>query len=103
MSILESLNSWLPDGWTISHVIALEASWEVIIGNGEYVIVATGDEIEDALFIAADKTEDHANYTKRLFSLENYAYSAEPRPKVSLDGLGPQANPFPTIARRKLS
>ncbi len=45
------------EDWTISHLINLRPGWQVNLDDGQYVVVATGDTIDEALEAAADKID----------------------------------------------
>ena len=69
MSILDDLNSQLPNDWHLTHIIYLDPEWQVNISNDEYAITATGATIEDALIAAHEKTFNPSNHLGRLFDL----------------------------------
>lgn len=97
MPILPLIQSSLPEDWTLSNLINLSPGWQANICDGEYVIVATGDTIEDALANAANKTLDSRNYLGRLFSLPRID---DTPPKVDLSVLLGLAKPKGPPLRR---
>lgn len=69
MSIANDIQALLPPDWHISNLIFLEPDWQVNICDGEYVVIGTGNTIEEAIVTAATNTQDPAKYIGRLFSL----------------------------------
>ena len=64
--ILDSIELYLPAGWTLSNLIAFDAGWQANIKDTEHVAVGTGESIEEALLDAREKALAH-NYTGRLY------------------------------------
>jgi hypothetical protein len=69
----------VPHGWRITHMILLDPDWQVIIQDGEHVVVATGDDIEHAIDVAIEKVEC-GHYNGRLFHLK----PLDPLPKFDI-------------------
>lgn len=67
-TLLTQLNAPLPAGWRVTHLIDLEPMWQCNITNDEYVTLATGDTVEDAITNAAVKASNN-NFVGRLFHL----------------------------------
>lgn len=98
MTIANDLLALLPDDWHISNIINLDnASWQVNASNGEHVVVATGEEIEDACTIACHKI-DIGDFAGRLFYLERMkaveAPTAESKSLLQALGFKPKAQPI---------
>lgn len=97
MPLAVEMNSLLPEGWCIHNIINLEPGWQVNISDGEWIVVATGEDIEDALALANTKTLDETQYTGRLASLPRLRASKDLDPSIGsiLAGLigRPEAKP----------
>jgi hypothetical protein len=71
----------VPSGWRITHMILLDPDWQVIIQDGEHVVVATGDSIEEAVDVAIEKSH-YGHYNGRLFELKDLI--KDPIPKFDI-------------------
>ena len=85
--IASQIASHLPEGWALHNLIYIDPDWQVNICDGEWVVVATGETIEDALAAASAKTLDESQYIGRLACLDRLR-SAEPRDNGLLAMLG---------------
>ncbi len=99
MALETSISSLLPYGWTLSNLISLDDGWQANICDGEFVVAATGDSIEDALTHAASKTLDSRHYLGRLFHLPRLA-EPTPGPSTLLSALGLAKPHHPELRRR---
>jgi hypothetical protein len=79
--MLHPLEIPLPEGWKITSMILIDPDWQVIIQDGEHVIVATGDSIEEAVDAAIEKS-DYGHYSGRLFKLKDLI--KDPLPKFDI-------------------
>lgn len=83
MSLYATIHSHLPEGWTLSNLIFLDPNWQANIADGEGVVVATGETIEESLtnakvkayegkyvgkfkFEHADNSPTYSNLAERL-------------------------------------
>jgi hypothetical protein len=90
MNISQSLNDHLPISWRFTLVLCLaDDDWQVNATNDEYVVVATGASIEDALMAASEKIHQE-KYAGRLNWLANKEAETDRVPKgsISLSSLG---------------
>lgn len=55
MNLTQQINNHLPIGWHVTLLVHLDPEWQVNIHDGEYVVVATGQDIEGALSAASEK------------------------------------------------
>lgn len=74
----------LPEDWGLSNLVWLNLEWQVNVTNGEYVVVATGDSISNALDNAHRKIES-GEFIGRLFWLER-TYR-EPLSRIDISAL----------------
>ena|ERR1700686_1993464 len=88
MPLAEELNSLLPDGWRVTHIIDLEPGWQVSLFDGEWIVVANDDSIETALNAAIIKTYDETAYTGRWAGLAALRAIEPPRDNSLLSRLG---------------
>lgn len=66
MTLAQSLNDHLPIGWRFTICLCLaDDDWQINATNDEYVVVATGLTIEDALAQASTKIHEE-KYAGRL-------------------------------------
>jgi hypothetical protein len=96
----EYLQSHVPDGWNVTHLIYLEPEWQANVCNGEHVSIGTGASPEEALLIAGSKAEQ-GMFVGRLASL-TAMYKNEER-KIEGSGLLAAlglAKPKPKVVRR---
>lgn len=76
MTLSQSLNDHLPIGWRFTLVLCLaDDDWQINATNDEYVVVATGSSIEDALAQASIKIHEE-KYAGRLNWL-SYKYETD--------------------------
>lgn len=99
LSILTIAQSYLKDDWKLTHLIYLDPEWQVNICDGEYVVVATGDNPEFALVNAMAKALDE-DFAGRLFELGMMTYEARPD-ATSLLGLLGLDKPKTNYVRRR--
>lgn len=102
MTLANDLNSLLPDDWYISNIINLNHStWQINASDGEHVVVASGDEIEDACDLACYKI-GIGDFAGRLFSLGRLRHAEAPtvESKSLLQSLGFKPKPPPEPLRR---
>lgn len=67
--ISASLSALCPQSWRIAHLSYLGPDdWQVAISDEEWVILGTGETIEVAIAIAAERTCDERYYRRRLIS-----------------------------------
>lgn len=66
--LTDYLQSHIPEGWTVTHLIKLEDEWQANISDDEHVSVGTGTTPEEALLVAGSKAEQGV-YVGRLASL----------------------------------
>lgn len=69
MSIEEQFAELLPESWQLSNLVFLNPEWQVNATDGEYVVVATGLSITEALDNAYLKV-DAGIYIGRLALLD---------------------------------
>lgn len=67
--IQDQIQSLIPDGWFLSNLINLDPGWQANLSNGEFVVIGSGEMIDDALAMAGYKTDDPSQYAGRLFHL----------------------------------
>lgn len=98
--IADDLNRFMPEGWKLTHLINLEGEWQANICDDEFVVVATGKEIEEAVYNAAQKTYNESSYTGRLFHLGAMRLEKPNRPPLSLSDLGITLQAIEPLNRR---
>jgi|SRR5215831_12956189 len=84
--IAELINSYLPEGWSCTHVIGLGDDWQVICISDEFCAVSTGGSIEEALAGAGSKIED-GKFAGRLWDGIALQRSVEQELKIDLSKL----------------
>ncbi len=88
MTLSQSLNDHLPIGWRFTLVLCLAADdWQINATNDEYVVVATGSSIEDALAQASIKIHEE-KYAGRLNWLANSERPMSQASTLTLASLG---------------
>jgi|HubBroStandDraft_6_1064221.scaffolds.fasta_scaffold02348_6 hypothetical protein len=90
MTLAQSINDHLPIGWHFTICLCLaDDDWQINATNDEYVVVATGASIEDALVAACNKI-DAEKYAGRLNWLCHKETETErvQRGTISLSSLG---------------
>lgn len=86
------LNTYLPFGWHLTHLILDSGCWQAIATDDEHVATATGDSIEWAIANTADKVLAE-QFTGRIFD----GISKQSAPHSDLSFLKPK---LPAITRR---
>jgi hypothetical protein len=90
MTLAQSINDHLPISWRFTLVLCFaDDDWQVNATNDEYVVIATGASIEDALMAASEKIHLE-KYAGRLNWLVNKAIETDKVSKglISLASLG---------------
>lgn len=91
------LQSSLPEGWKLTHLILLDPEWQCNITDDEYVAIGTGESLESAITSAAQKALD-GQTVGRLLSLGRLR-TAEPSDLFSALGF---KRPAPTVVTRRI-
>lgn len=93
MTVLTILNSTIPSGWAISHIMCIDPEWQVNLRSEEHIAVATGETIEEAIANTVIKIANHKYDTK--FSVRSVRMPEQPS-ILTLLNLKPQ----PKVLRR---
>lgn len=99
--IIDTINAQLPDDWRLSTLTSLGDEWQVNATDGEMVVSATGESIEDALANAAFNA-NNGIYLGRLFCLGRLSAADSPTFGTLLERIGLAKPPEPPLKRRSL-
>ena len=56
-----------PAGWSLRHLISLDPGWQVSVSDEEYVVLATGETIEEAFLAVAERIAGGDYFRWRIY------------------------------------
>lgn len=94
LTLAPRILSFIPSGWQLSHIIitnhpakgrevnADHYIWQVNLISDEFIIVASGETLEAALGLAAERTADPTTFGKPLYRVSDHRAPDTPRPDL---------------------